>query len=417
MSRAAEGQADLRALEVFPGERLPESELPEVAVVIPTLDGRAKLAECLPALLASDYPAERVKTIVVDNGSADGTATWLARTHPTVEVVAQAENVGFARGTNLGVARAGAARVLVFLNNDVRVEATWLRELVGPIARGECASASGKMLSWDGKRIDHAGGGSNFHGIAIGHGYREHPGPQFDFARRSLFACGGAMAVDAAAYAAVGGLDDEYFAYYEDLDLGWRLWVAGHEVHYVPAAVCYHQHSSTSRSFLPEQIRLLQARNPLLTCFKNYGDDSLERVLPALMALAARRAWILGRLGEPDEFRIEGKRPGGSTGAVRRLLDKLRGTAGRHPIGRIGLADFMGLNDWLGNWSHWQRRRDGVQALRKRPDDEILPLFIKPFWCVEDDPAYVELQAALVRDHGIERLFEGLTYAGPEPYR
>ena len=114
--------------------------------------------------------------------------------------VANRENRGFAPATNQGVRAAGEVDVLVFLNNDVRVERDWLRHMVAPIVRGECQTTTGKTFSSDGEHIDHAGGGSNFQGIAIAHGYKKKPGPELDFPRKALFPCGGAMAFDAATY-------------------------------------------------------------------------------------------------------------------------------------------------------------------------------------------------------------------------
>jgi len=67
-----------------------------------------------------------------------------------------------------------------------------------------------------------------------------------------LFACGGAMAIEAVVFDEAGGFDPEFFAYYEDVDLGWRMWVLGHAIHYVPSAECWHHHSSTSKTLPPQ---------------------------------------------------------------------------------------------------------------------------------------------------------------------
>ncbi len=411
-----DSQADRRLedLAVRPGPPLAEVDLPRVTIVIPTLDGRQDLEVCLASLAAQAYPSERVETIVVDNGSRDGTRAWLAAHHPRVRVLANAENLGFAVATNQGARAADGARVLVFVNNDVRTERSWLVELVSPILRGECAATSAKMLSWDGSRIDHAGGGSNLQGIAIAHGYGDPPGSQHAFARKCLFACGGAMAMDAALFHRLGGFDEEFFAYYEDLDLGWRTWLAGEEVHYVPAAVCRHHHSKTSRRFPPEMLRVLQARNPLLTAFKNYDDQNLRRVLPALLGLHLGRTWVMARMGGARAFRVGGDSHRGWR-PLRGLVDRLRRSHGRARIGRLAIADLVAGNDLLGRLDHWVERRRAVQALRARPDAEIFGLFLQPFWCVEDDPGYQRLQASLTELLGLEELFAGATVAGPRP--
>ena len=170
--------------------------------------------------------------------------------------------------------------------------------------REECVCTTGKMLSWDGKLMNSAGGGMNFHGIGIQHGYLAEPQAEHDRARKTLFACGGAMAVRRDVFREVGGFDTEFFAYYEDVDLGWRMWVLGHEIHYAPKAICYHHHSSTSRTFPRETIRLLQVRNPVLACFKNYDDAHLRQVLPGALALSLRRAVLAAGISD-DGFRIQ----------------------------------------------------------------------------------------------------------------
>jgi hypothetical protein len=300
----------------------------------------------------------------------------------------------------------------------MRVDPAWLRELVSPLVRGECQMTTSKMLSWDGRLINSAAGGMNFHGIGIQHGYLREPTPEHDLPRKTLFACGGAMACERLLFVELGGFDEEFFAYYEDVDLGWRMWVQGHQVHYVPDAVCYHRHSSTSRTFPIETLRLLQVRNPLLACFKNYDDDNLRKALPAILGLALRRTLLVSGLPSDAPFRIEqaeGREPGwlhrllaGALGPERAA--KLLGRGGAHvPLRRVAVADLIGLNDLLGHWDHWMDRRREVQSRRRRADEEIFRLFLKPLWCVEDDPGYRSLQDGLTAFTGLDRLFEGLT--------
>ncbi len=392
----------LSALAVRPGPPLAEADLPPVSIIIASCDGRAHLEGCLPALERSAYPRDRLEVLVVDNGSRDGSLPWLARRWPQVRVLANQENRGFAPACNQGAGAVDPSRVLVFLNNDVRVEPAWLRELVSPIARGECQSTGSRMLLPDGG-IDYAGGGGSFQGFAIGHGFGGDSRAEVELARRCFFACGGAMAVERTAFDEVGGFDSEFFAYYDDLDLGWRLWLTGHEVHYVPGAICVHHRSSTSSTFPPEAIRLLQVRNAACSCFKCYDQESLERVLPALLALGIRRSWIMARIEDDSPFRIEGAR-GRRVGGWRRWLERMRG-AQRHPLPSMAVADLLALNDFLGSWDHWSERRAQVQSRRRRGDREIFELFLRPLWCVEGEREYAELQQGLVARYGLEEMF------------
>ncbi len=400
-----------------PGPALGDSELPRVAIVILNYNGLHHLAGCFKSLRALDYPDDRYEVVLVDNGSTDGSVEALAEKWPWVRTIANDRNLGFSAGCNQGAAAATEAEVLVFLNNDMRVEPAWLRELVAPVVRGECVAATAKMLSWDGRLLDSAGGGMNFHGIGIQKGYRERPDGAFDQPARTLFACGGAMAARADVYRELGGFDEEFFAYYEDVDLGWRMWVQGHEVHYAPAAICYHHHSSTSKTFPVETIRLLQARNPLLACFKNYDDEHLKQVLPAQLALFMRRMYVVSGLADDTPYRIERTEPR-ARGVVGRLVDRaVHGGREDQAISRIAAADLLAVNDLLGSFEHWTQRRREVQARRRRPDSEIFQLFHKPLWCIEDEPGYRDLHQGMVRFMGLDRLFEGIDGGGADPHR
>jgi GT2 family glycosyltransferase len=400
-----------------PGPPASERDLPRAAIVILNFNGRHHLDGCFESLRGLDYPEDRLEVVLVDNGSNDGSVEHVKAAHGWVHLVENERNAGFSAGCNQGAHAASRPEVLVFLNNDMRVEPSWLRELVGPLVRSECQATTAKMYSWDGRKMNSAGGGMNFHGIGIQRGYLEDPGPEHDEPQRSLFACGGAMAIDAAVYHDVGGFDEEFFAYYEDVDLGWRMWVLGHEVHYTPSAVCFHHHSSTSRTFPMETIRLLQARNPFLSCFKNYDDDNLRTILPAQLALALRRSFLVAGVEDDAPFRIEEVGPRQS-GVVGRLWEKARHhTAERFELRREAVADFIGINDLLGNWDHWMERRAEVQRRRQRSDEEIFKLFVRPMWCIEDETSYRELHLGVTRFFGIDRLFEGLTAKGKDPHK
>jgi GT2 family glycosyltransferase len=392
------------ALRVRPGPRLSAEALPALAVVVPTFDGREVLTDCLASLEAARYERARLRVLIVDNGSADGTPEHVRRRYPHAQVLELPRNQGFAAACNAGVRAAEGADTVVFLNNDMRVAPDFLIELVSPIARGECAATVAQRLSWDGERLDGAGVGATFAGIAIQPGYGAPPGPEHAIPRRTLFPCGGAMAISRDTFLAVGGFDEEFFAYYEDLDLGWRMWLMGHATHYVPTALAYHHHSHTSARFPPASVRLVMIRNSLLTCFKNYDDEHLARTLPALIALAVRRAQLATGLAAPEAvepLRIERATP--------RELAPSGARAAEEPplaIRALGAADLVALDDLLGRFDHWLSRRREVQARRVLPDREIFPMFLEPLACVEEDPAYRALQRGLLELYRVAEIFE-----------
>lgn len=417
-SGAVRGQLDPRELEVEPTPPLSDDELPRCTIIILNWNGRHHLAGCFESLAAMDYPRELFEVILVDNGSDDGSVEEMQRVHTWVRLVRNERNVGFSAGCNQGAANHDRADVLVFLNNDIRVEPAFLRELVAPVVRGRCAATTARMLSWDGKLMNSAGGGMNFHGLGIQRGYLDTPGPQYDRPRWTLFACGGAMAMDREVFDAVGGFDEQFFAYYEDVDLGWRTWVQGHTVQYTPSAVCYHHHSSTSRRLPIETLRVLQVRNPLLACFKNYDDANLRRVFPAMLALATRRLFLVSGLSNQAAYRIETLETLGSGSRLVRMMEKLRGRGReRDALNRVAVADLLAINDLIGAWDHWMGRRKEVQDRRRRPDEEIFRLFLRPMWCIEEESGYRGLHEGAARFFGVADLFEGLTSMGEDPQK
>jgi len=391
-------------LRVEPGAPVATADLPRAAIVILNLNGRHHLQGCFESLAQLDYPKDRLELILVDNASNDGSIEEMRQQHASVRLFVNARNVGFAAGCNQGAREARDPGVLVFLNNDMRVEREWLRELVAPIVRHECSATTSKMMSWDGKVLNSAAGAMNFHGLGIQVGMDEPDEERYSTPRRTLFPCGGAMAIDARVFRECGGFDEEFFAYYEDVDLGWRLWVQGHESHYVPSSICYHHHSATSKRLPLEMLRLIQVRNPILACFKNYDDENLRSVLGPLLALALRRTWMM--MGIPDErsFRIEHVADPAPAG-VKRLLGRARSARESEvDVRRVGVADILAVNDLLGRWEHWMQRRAEVQARRRRSDAEIFRLFLRPHWCIEGERGYEELQRGLTDFYGLDEL-------------
>src|SRR5438552_9709602 len=182
---------------------------PSVSIAIVNWNGWCYLRECLASVRALDYPAEAVETIVVDNGSTDGSVERVRSEFPSVHLVVNEVNKGFSAANNQAAVYA-KNEYLAFLNNDAVVAPDWLRNMVQAAGTGErsVAAVASRILSSDGTRVQFQGGGMNFHGIgfqrALGapaHSETEAlPYP-------TLFACGAAMLVDRAVFNQTGGFD------------------------------------------------------------------------------------------------------------------------------------------------------------------------------------------------------------------
>jgi len=368
-------------------------DLPDVTVIVPNWNGRRHLERCFESLSVLDYAA-RIRLLLVDNGSEDGSIRYVRRRFPGVEILENRSNQGFAAACNRG-ARAADTPLLAFLNNDMRVEPAWLTELVLGVASGPARCAGSLILSWDGRRVNFAGGGMNFHGLGIQIGLDDTDLSAHRQPAETLFACGGAMAVERELFLAAGGFDEHFFAYYEDVDLGWRLWILGERIRFVPSSVAYHHHSATSVRIDLHKLRLLQIRNPLQTIFKNYDDENLRRVLPAALLLTLRRTKYQLTLNEA----LYSLKPGGGQkrGPLAALRVKLAARLNKARVSRAGLADVLAINELLDDLPGLIARRRAVQDRRLRPDAEIIPLFREPFWPAEAASEYAGIQSELVR--------------------
>ena len=174
-----------------------------------------------------------------------------------------ASNQGFTGGNAAGVA-AATGDVLVFFNNDMRVEPDAVRRLVAAADDGTTCAAA-RVLSWDGRAVDFLRGTISFEARGFQDYYGEPATIDRTGAADTFFPNGGAFAVTRAAYERAGGFDDAFFAYYDDVDLGWRLRLAGVDMRVEDAAVVYHRHGATSRTQPAGQKRFLMERNALWT--------------------------------------------------------------------------------------------------------------------------------------------------------
>jgi GT2 family glycosyltransferase len=376
--------------------------LPSVSIVLVNLNGLHHFEALFESLGAMDYPRGLLEIVVVDNASVDDSVNWLARHAPNARVIHSDRNLGFAGGVNAGV-KATQGDVLVFLNTDMRVATSWLRELVTPIASGETDCTTGLNLSWDGRLVNFGGSAMNFHGIGWQVGMDD---PDIDRYRgrcETLFACGGSMAVRREVYEDAGGLDEDFFAYYEDVDFGFRLWVLGYRVLYVPEAIAYHHHMATSRRIAIHKVRLLQVRNPLWLIYKNYEQAVLDRVLPAALLVHQKRTASFVSLDDHG-YRIGGQ-DGQAGGKLHEWRLKLR--AGRRSIGITPLAkaDMLAIDDFSTKLDAMTEKRRSIQSRRKRPDAEILSLFRIPFWAVQADLGFVHMLRAVIEGFRLPEIF------------
>jgi GT2 family glycosyltransferase len=271
----------------------------KATVAILSWNGRRHLETCLEALAAQHDPGLPWEILVLDNGSTDGTAAWMRErwgSDRRVRLIESPLNLGFCGGNNRLAAEA-EGDALALLNNDTRPEPGWLGSLVEQLASAppDVAAVSGKIVDWEGKRLDFGRGLMTFDGHAFQLDFRKPlKTARVPAAGEELpFACGGNLLVRRASFLAAGGFDESYFAYLEDVDLGWRLWSGGERIVFAPGAVVHHRSSATSDLLGLYNRGFLFERNAFLTAYKNYEDGLWEKILPAVMLTLLSRTQAL----------------------------------------------------------------------------------------------------------------------------
>jgi GT2 family glycosyltransferase/glycosyltransferase involved in cell wall biosynthesis len=362
-------------------------QTPRVSVVVVNFNGKRHLEPCFSSLLHLDYPPECLELLLVDNGSTDGSLELIRRLFPTVKIVENGENLGFARANNIGV-RHASGELVATLNNDMRVDERWLRHMVAALDRERGVVCAGSaILSWDGRRVDFMGGRLNF----TGHGLQPDYGAVYrpvgdERPRLTPFACGGAMLIDRQTYLAAGGFDEDYFAFFEDVDLGWRLWLMGYQVALVPAAVVYHRHHGTARRLATHKLAVLYERNALSTMIKNFDQQTLEKALPAALLLLMERGL---RQGKIDQSAFSLSSPA---------------SADAQTSSRLGLANLVAAHQVIEQLPQLMAKREAVQALRQRSEAEIFRLWNIPL-AMPTLPGsdYLQIQHTVVAAMGLDK--------------
>lgn len=246
-------------------------------VIIPNWNGLGDLEGCLASLQKQTVPT---RIIVVDNGSTDGSVEFLERNYPDVELIKHTRNKGFAGGVNPGFRRAielGLDYAAPF-NNDAIADPRWLENLTNYLDRhDEAGIATCKILNADGTELDSTGDYYTNWGLPYPRGRGETNLTKYDQQTEIFGASGGASLYRVKMLKQIGLFDEDFFAYYEDVDLSFRAQLAGWTVAYVPDAMAYHQISATSRK-IPGFATYQTIKNLPLLLYKNVPRHYLVRV-------------------------------------------------------------------------------------------------------------------------------------------
>ena len=334
--RAAPDNFDPRPARQYPA--LAGVDAPFFSVVVPTHNGLRHLLTVLDALQRQTFTDSEV--IVVDDASSDESAQLVAEQHPWARLIVNRRNLGFAASCNTGAA-AARGRYIVLLNDDTEPEPTWLAELAADVvAHPQAAVIASKLLLYDRRDTLHTTGDLLVaDGIAHNRGVWETDAGQYDEAGQIFSGCGGASAYRKDVWQALGGFDEDFWMYLEDVDLGFRARLLGCEVVFAPSARVYHRLSASGGDTLSSYY---VGRNTIWLIAKNMPRPLLLRNAPHII----RRQ-------------------------VRIAVDALRNWRGAAAQARLSgqIAGLLGLRRQLA-------KRHVIQPRRQVEDDEISKLLV-----------------------------------------
>jgi GT2 family glycosyltransferase len=268
---------------------------PFVSIVILNFNGVKYLKDFLPSVLATQY--ENYEVVVADNGSSDDSIAFLKANFPTVKIITSATNEGFAGGYNWALKRI-EADYYVLLNSDVQVTPNWIEPMVDVLeADPKNGACQPKLLSFanptDFEYAGAAGGWIDSLGYPFSRGrifdVCEKDKAQYDNVAPIFWASGAAMMIRSSVFHELNGFDHTFFAHQEEIDLCWRMHLAGYKAFCSPQSVVYHVGAGT----LPRGGRkvFLNFRNNLVMMCKNLPLAELAWKLPFRFALDAISAW------------------------------------------------------------------------------------------------------------------------------
>jgi GT2 family glycosyltransferase len=270
--------------------------LPSVAIVILNWNGKKFLEQFLPSVICSTY--NNYSIVIADNASHDDSVLFVRENYPQIRILQNKINEGFAKGYNLALKEINAD-YYVLLNSDVEVQPGWMEPVIELMESDtDIAACQPKILSYqDKKKFEYAGacgGWLDSFGYPFNRGrifdICEVDGGQYDYAKPVFWATGAAFFVKAEAFKLMEGFDEFFFAHQEEIDLCWRMQLAGYKIFVQPASVVYHVGGGTLPMGNKTKV-FLNFRNNLVMLTKNLPVANAIWKVPFRIGLDNIAAW------------------------------------------------------------------------------------------------------------------------------
>lgn len=276
-----------------------ENYLPTVSIIVLNYNGKEYVDGCFDSLAKISYPKDKYEVIMIDNGSSDGSVEYVRKKYPRVKIITLNKNCGFTGGNNLGV-RLAKGDYVVFLNNDVVVDENWLVKLVMMAISYADAIVTSKALFLDKPDIiNHDGSKATLigRGFCVNFGRKDRNSGDIS-AKFVVQPYGASMLVKKDIFEEIGAFDEDYFTSLEDLDLGLRAWLFGHQVIYVPTSIFHHVGSGTGGwgSRLSDTILYHSTKNSYMNILKCFDFSHILKGLAlSLIYYIVMTIWFVRR--------------------------------------------------------------------------------------------------------------------------
>lgn len=257
----------------------------KITVIIVTHNSRIKLPDCLDSVERQNYPKDLLKIMVIDNNSTDSTVGYVREKYPKVKLIANQTNLGFAAANNQGyyLAQKNKSDYLFLANDDIILEPNCLSHLAKIIAsQNKIAAVQPKILLYPQKdQINSFGNSLHYLGFAFCNYYKRQDNLGITKPLATPYPSGAAVLIKMSALEEVGLFDERLFMYHEDVDLGWRLNLAGYKVLLDPLAVVYHKYNYSKAKYKFYYMD----RNRLVILLENYRVLTIILILPMLILM------------------------------------------------------------------------------------------------------------------------------------
>lgn len=276
-----------------------------VSIIIVNWNGKEHLSKCLPSLGQQSY--KNVEVIVVDNGSTDHSVRFVKKNFPSVRIVQNKTNLGFAEGNNEGY-KVALGEYILFLNNDTTVTKNFITELLKVLTNDKkIGGVQSKILFMDvPTQLDSVGSYFTNTGFLYHYGVYAKDSKKFD-KQISVYSAKGACMMfkkEVLEGIMVNGeiFDNLFFAYFEETDLCHRVWLSGYEIVYVPKSVIYHKFGATSTRLRKPFIEYHSYKNRINSYLKNLGVKRLLMILSVHLSLCIALSFVFLLKGRHDIF-------------------------------------------------------------------------------------------------------------------